>query len=373
MVISALPSCRVFMQAAALALAICISMVGDAGAQDAPQTPPPAPTTDRLLEDGGEPIAPGEPGFLIDRLAGGLEPDAGERILAAPSYVPMPPSLLDEPTPQAAYGAFQRGYYLTALQLALPLAEEGVASAQTLVAELFAEGFAVPRDMAQASFWYAQAAEAGDPVAQFKYGLMLMSGLYAERDPERGRALMKAAADAGNATAQFNYGQILVDQKPGNDGLLAALPYFENAAVQGIPDAQYALSQIYLNASGIAEEKREAARDWLRRAAQAGYDTAQLDMGIWLIDGIGGPRDYKRGFLWMQRAAFRGNVLAQNRLAHLYINAIGTRPDPVEAAKWHIIARRAGLEDPVLQDHLLGLTDDQQRAAIEAANDFRRL
>src|SRR4051794_21216035 len=39
-----------------------------------------------------------------------------------------------------AYGAFQRGFYLTALQLALPRAEKGDAKAQTLIAEIYARG-----------------------------------------------------------------------------------------------------------------------------------------------------------------------------------------------------------------------------------------
>jgi TPR repeat protein len=62
----------------------------------------------------------------------------------------------------------------------------------------------------------------------------------------------------------------------------------------------------------------------MEKAARAGYETAQLDYAIWLIDGIGGPKDYEAGFRWMQVAAMRGNVVAQNRMAVLHINAIGT-------------------------------------------------
>nr|WP_245409806.1 tetratricopeptide repeat protein [Pararhizobium haloflavum] len=344
------------------------AMAGDAPVEM--ETLPNLQPSDRLLDDPIDPIAPGEPGFLLDRLAG--EEEEAQRILLPPAVTPLPPSLLQAGTPEAAYGAFQRGHYLTALDLALPLAEEGEVSAQTLVAELFAEGFAVPRDMEQAAFWYGQAAAGGDPVAQFKYALMLLSGRHAERDVERGRALMQAAADQGNPIAQFNYGQILVERTPGERGLMDALPYFEKAAEQGIADAQYALSQIYLNAVDISEANRDSARQWLLRAARAGYDTAQLDLAIWLVDGIGGESDYEAGFRWMQRAAVRGNVIAQNRLAHLYIEAIGTRPDPVEAGKWYVLSRRAGLNDPVLQDFFRGLTDEEQRQAIEAANSFRR-
>ncbi|WP_425351248.1 tetratricopeptide repeat protein [Hoeflea marina] len=269
-----------------------------------------------------------------------------------------------------AYGAFQRGYYLTAMDLALGRAQLGDPVAQTLVAELFAEGLGVARDMDDAAFWYKQAAEAGDAAAQFKYAIMLLEGKYVPRDSARSAELMTKAADAGNAFAQFNHAQSLVAAKPGPNGIRQALPYFEKSAEQGVADAQYALALIYNNTDGIPEDKRAAARDWLAKAARAGYDTAQLDLAIWLIDGIGGAKDYEQGFRWMQVAAAGGNVVAQNRLAVLYINAIGTRGDPVTAAKWYIVSKRAGYNDRDLDDFYQGLTSEEQKAAIDAANKF---
>lgn len=270
-----------------------------------------------------------------------------------------------------AYGAFQRGFYLTAMELALPRAQSGDAAAQTLVAELFEQGLGVKRDRKQAAFWYKQSAEGGDPAGMFKYALLLMDGRQVERDRKKADEYMKRAADAGNPSAQFNYGQMLVADTPGENGLRAALPYYEKSAEQGIADAQYALSQLYSNLQGLPPEKTSRAREWLLRAARAGYDTAQLDLGIWLVNGVAGDRDYEAGFRWLKRAADGGNVVAQNRLAYLYINALGTRPDPVEAAKWFVLSRRAGLNDAGLEDFYLGLTDEQQKAAISAANKFR--
>ena len=41
------------------------------------------------------------------------------------------------------------------------------------------------------------------------------------------------------------------------------------------------------------------------------------------------------------------------------------------AAAWYFLARRAGLRDPALEDHLRGLTEDEQRRALERANRLR--
>ena len=73
----------------------------------------------------------------------------------------------------------------------------------------------------------------------------------------------------------------------------------------------------------------------------------------------------------MSLAALKGNVIAQNRLAHLYIQAIGTRGNPIEAGKWYIISRRAGLEDASLEDFYQGLTVEEQKEALAAANELR--
>ncbi|TXH99035.1 MAG: sel1 repeat family protein [Rhizobium sp.] len=271
-----------------------------------------------------------------------------------------------------AYGAFQRGYYLTAFQKALPRAQLGDPAAQTLIGELMSQGLGVKRDTKDAAFWYGKAAEGGDPAAMFKYALILMEGRDVPRDQKKADEWMKKAAEAGQPSAEFNVAQMLTAENPGVKGLQMALPYYEKSAEQGIADAQYAVSQLYLNLPDLPPEKKSRAREWLSRAANAGFDTAQLDMGLWLINGIGGAQDLENGFNWMRLAAYRGNVVAQNKLAHLYINAIGTKQDPVAAATWYVISRRAGLKDDELEDFYQGIEDFQQKAAIDAANKYRR-
>jgi TPR repeat protein len=271
-----------------------------------------------------------------------------------------------------AYGAYQRGMYVTALDKALTRAGAGDAAAQTLVAEMMTKGLGIKRDAKTAAFWYQKAAEGGDPAAMFQYALLLMTGRDVPRDKAKADDFMRKAAEAGNGSAQFNWAQILVSGNPGDKGLHLALPFYEKSAKQGVADSQYAVAQLYVTLKDTPPEKKAQAREWLERAAEAGFDTAQLDMGLWLVNGVAGDRNYEKGFEWLRIAAHRGNVVAQNKLAHLYINALGTRPNPVEAAKWYVLSRRAGLQDSELEDFYLGINEDQQRQAIDAANKFRR-
>ena len=298
------------------------------------------------------------------------EPPAGEADgkgdRALPRSVPnLDPTRFGKQLDEA-YGAYQRGLYKTAYNLALPRARNGDPAAQALVAELLARGLGVPADAREAAKWYAAAAERGVPEAQFQYALMLLDGDFVAKDEKQAHALMQAAAEAGNPFAQFNFAQLLV--KESNGDIVRAIPYYERAAAAGVADAQYALAQVYANGAGGRNRDDARARGFLEQAARQNFDTAQLDLGQWLIEGRGGKRDYKEGFGWMQIAARGGNVAAQNRLAKLYVAAIGTEPDPILAAAWYIVARRAGLIDREMEDYLEGLTSEQMQAAVQRAN-----
>ncbi|QND50878.1 sel1 repeat family protein [Phyllobacterium sp. 628] len=270
-----------------------------------------------------------------------------------------------------AFGAYQRGLYITAYNLALPRAEAGDGAAQVLIADMQARGLGIPVNLADSAKWYGKAAEQGVPEAQFRYGTILLQGKYAPRDPQKAKVLMKAAADSGNAMAQFNYAQILMQEHPGAVGIDSAYPWFEKAAGQGLADGEYALSQILANGTLTIPRDDTKAREFLIKAAKKGYDTAQLDLGRWFVEGRGGPRDYTSGFGWTLRAAAGGNVAAQAQLAKLYYQGLGVEGDPIKAAAWYIIARRAGLSDHELDSFLDGLDDDQMKAALTEANKLR--
>ena len=268
-----------------------------------------------------------------------------------------------------AFGAFQRGLYITALNLALPRARDGDPAAMTLVAEIYARGLAVPKNEKAAAEWYEKASDKGVPEAQFQFALILLDGKHVKRDEPRARTLMQAAADAGSRLAQFNLAQMLINRDPQSEA--RAVDYYEKAAKAGLADAQYAMAQVYANGTAGRKVDPAEARRWLDKAAQQNFDTAQVDLGSWLVEGRGGPRDMKAGYGWIKRAAQGGNVAAQNRLAKLYVEGLGVDPDSIEGAAWYIVARRAGLKDSYMEDVMEGLTDEQKKKAIERANKLR--
>ena len=347
----------------------------DAPGQPAAETPKdPGTETPARLTPTATPLQLPQP----IQLPGSTTPaKKGDRPIANP--LPQPATTTEPATnvdparfggrpPDAAYGAYQRGLYKTAYNLALERAEKGDAPAQTLVAEILARGLGMPADAAEAAKWYQRAAEQGVSEAQFQYALILIDGRQVKRDEKKAQVLLQAAAEAGNPLAQFNLAQLLIQKDPGETNLARAVVYYQKAAETGLADAQYAMAQIYANGVGGKTKDDTEARRLLVLAAQKNYDTAQLDLGQWLIDGRGGKRDLKSGFNWTKRAAEGGNVAAQNRLAKLYEGGIGVDPDLVTAAAWFIVARRAGLADPQMDDFMQGLDEEQTKQALQKAN-----
>jgi TPR repeat protein len=273
----------------------------------------------------------------------------------------------DDPGADLAYGAFQRGYFLTALSLALPRAESGDPVAQTLIGEIYRDGLGVARNMKKAAQWYGFAAEAGNREAQFAYANLLLQGSGVDENKEAGEIFMRRAAEAGHGRASFNLAQIITAKRPTWAGFKEALPFYAKAAETGVADAHYALFNIYSEARGVTVNDEEKALVHLRAAAERGLDTAQVELGSWLANRTGEDADARQAFSWFARAASQGNVLAQNRLARMYAAGYGVQQSDVMAGAWHVLARRAGLADSAMDARFAALSDIDRKRALEAA------
>lgn len=73
--------------------------------------------------------------------------------------------------------AYHRGDHTVAIEIWLPLAERGDASAQYMVGYLYAQGEGVESDSGTAAKWYRKAADQGDPDAQLNLGLLYVNGM----------------------------------------------------------------------------------------------------------------------------------------------------------------------------------------------------
>jgi TPR repeat protein len=313
--------------------------------------------------------------LVLAGLLGGAQPllaqapDGGR--VTSPVLENVDPGRFSERPADLAYGAYQRGYYLTALRLATPLALAGNPAAQTLIAEIYSRGLGVKPDLVTAMEWYEKASEQKVPEATFQLAMILLDGGPELGDRERAYELMKQAADTGHRLAQFNYAQMSIERVAGTRGFEEAVRYYERAAEAGLPEAQYAMAQVRMRGADGKTIDGAKVREWLEKAASQGFDTAQIDLGTWLVEHGGSAAEQEKGFGWLMRAARAGNPAAQNRVAKLYRAGVGVEADRVQSAVWYLRARRAGLIDPLMEDQLQGLTEEEIRLATLDADRLR--
>src|SRR5262245_65474550 len=119
----------------------------------------------------------------------------------------------------------------------------------------------------------------------------------------------------------------------------------QKAAAQNLPPAQYDLGGFYQFGRGVTKDRVKAA-EWTGKAAEAGVPEAQVEYGVMLFKGEGVAVDEQRAAKMFRMSAEKGTAVAQNRLARLYAIAVAVGPAaPVQAARWHLAARDAGLAD----------------------------
>ncbi|GAC1340775.1 MAG: tetratricopeptide repeat protein [Beijerinckiaceae bacterium] len=298
----------------------------------------------------------------------GLHAQTGGATLT-PSGQPLPSS--QAYLPDLAFGAYQRGYYVTALREAMNRvqANDKDAPAMTLIGELYSQGLTVRRDPAEAAHWYKLASERGDRQATFQLAVAAMEGNGIAKDRDYAKQLFEKAAAQGHPGALYNLGIMAIE----NNGVVPDFPkaadLFRRSALAGDPDAAYSLGILYKQGKGVSQDNAQAA-EWLKRAADNNNTPGMVEYAIMLFNGEGIERDETAGARLMLKAAARNNAVAQNRVARILAAGRGLPKDMVEAMKWHLLARTSGLKDAWLDSQLAALSPEEKQGVEEAVRRY---
>jgi TPR repeat protein len=188
-------------------------------------------------------------------------------------------------------------------------AQLGSPTAMAYLGWIHEEGHGVAANDALAVIWYGQAVKAGADHLAVKLGWLHLSGSEAIRSRE------------------------LSEQ------------WFLYGIEQGDLDAHVALSSLLIaDAQGGKNTHRlDQAREWLLKAHQGEHQVAKYFLARLYLEGIGGhPVDYDMAHHYTLLGAEEGHPQMQGWLAHIYKEGLGREPDPVEAAKWAILAAIGG-------------------------------
>ncbi len=282
---------------------------------------------------------------------------------AAALRSPLPPRADGRP-PDYAFGAYQRGNFLFALEEAERRVDQNPkdAAAMTLIGAIYHDGAAVGRNDLEASRWYRLASNLGDPQAAYELGTLLVQGADGvPKDTAGAKVQFERAAAKNQPAALYNLGVMALDASNGHTPDFAkAAQLFLKAANAGYDDGAYSYGIMLREGKGVPQDITEAAH-WLKRAADGGIVAGQVEYAIMLFNGEGVPKDEAGAVNILKIAAAKGNPIAQNRLAHLYAAGRVVERDLAKAAAWNSFAKAAGLTDQSLDVATANLTPDERK------------
>jgi len=154
--------------------------------------------------------------------------------------------------------------------------------------------------------------------------------------------LWQQLANEGDLRSQYNLG-VLYDQ--GHQGLeknaWEAFHWFDQAAKQEYPDAQFNCALMLFNGEGCKRDEQTALY-WLNQAASRGHRDALFNLGQMYSDGEGVPQDWHKAVEYLRRSAEQGHPLAANNLAIRYAMGQGITRSDFDAYVWFNVAALLG-------------------------------
>ena len=185
-------------------------------------------------------------------------------------------------------------------------AEQGNANAQFSLGTAYCNGKGLQEDDKEAVKWFRKAADQGHKPAQKFLELLTVPWTEIFKTSERD------AAEKGDPEAQFNLGRKYAEGKGVTQNYAESVKWYRKAADQGHAVAQYGLGLAYYNAKGVSQDYAEAF-NWFRKAADQGVALAQSNLGVMYARGEGVPKDDVEAYAWYNLAAVTNETARKNR------------------------------------------------------------
>lgn len=222
------------------------------------------------------------------------------------------------------------------------IAARGNATAMCWVGLYYHQGKGVKKDDTLAVQWYRRAIEAGSVTALFFLATCYLNGTGVTKDKEQARAYMQRAADGGNAKAvewltknpapqstppaeeapvaqeapvpqdKVALARDLFDGRGGKKDVETAMRLYQEAAEEGVPEAQEYLALSYRFGNAIEKNAVLAAYWYLRaqKTREARGETDEADAAMDALAMMEQDGGLASGYLKMRMAFARGDAQA---------------------------------------------------------------
>jgi TPR repeat protein len=230
--------------------------------------------------------------------------------------------------------AYDAGDYMKAHLIWRPLAEQGDARAQYYLGVMYANGYGVGGNAAEALKWFEAAGERGYVDAQNQLGYLYEEGKAVKKDEVRAFKWYRRAAEGGNAAAQFNLARMYGGGLGTTKDIGEAFRWYLKSAEGGNAEAQIYVGHLYETGTGVDADVSKAVT-WYKKAADQGHVLAYYNLGDMCLNGRGVRRNAQDAFAWYLKAAKIGFAEAQSMVGYLYARGEGVRRDDKSAVEWY--------------------------------------
>lgn len=282
------------------------------------------------------------------------------------------------------YEAKQSGNDKQAVQIWLPLAEQGDLAAQYTIGWMYESGQGVKKDFKKAVYWYLKSAQQGNSAAQYVLGTMYAKGAGVKQDDSKSLAYFILSAKQGDPISQFQAGKYYQHGIGTNQDNAQSIYWYQKSAQQNYVNAQVNLGDLYRSEQSISSVGKVQDNQqldykksiyWYQKAANLNNLVAQYQLALLYQQGLGEPQNhqkaiqlytqsakkgyspsayklgqifeqgqttenFKQAIYWYQKAALQGNTDAQFRLGYLSEQGKGTEKNIQKSIEWYTQASR---------------------------------
>jgi TPR repeat protein len=273
-------------------------------------------------------------------------------------------------------GIYANGYcvdkdYGVAISWYEKAAQQDDGESMLALANIYARGYGVPPDLEQTLKWL-ELAEANGQITGRVYAFLYLDGALVTKSIGRGYSFFLQAAEAGDPAAQYTVSMEYFRGKHLAKNPTKALEWLKRSAENGYAPAYRVLGGIYANGSyGIARDNVRAGK-WLALAKDQNKATA-LDVAEMYLEGRGVYRDVDRAIEYYNELAQQYVAEAHLKLGQIYTYGPPLTPNYALAEEHFQMAETLGSAEAAYHLGLMRLNGHGQAANRAAAQNMFEL
>lgn len=220
-------------------------------------------------------------------------------------------------------------------------AAQGYVKQELELAADYLAGRGVPKDLAQAAYWYRKAADQGIPVAQNYMGYLYTVGMGVPQDHAEAVRWYERAASANDLEAKVNLAGFYMKGDGVKQDTGEALRLLKSAAEKGDGRADAYLGLVHYLGSGVPVD-RTSAEAWFKAGVKLHDPEAEFFLATMDANEQGRVADLAQEIKLLRLSAASGYVPAIHHLGLLLVNRPDLPQAPHEATNLLLSAAGAG-------------------------------